>query len=82
MATWWNLVPGCFGGGNARFQTVETAFDRQGAFALLSELRRQGVPWEEVREYFDWYLHDTRVVPESIPQHLKNLEAVFRPWLT
>lgn len=48
---------------------------------MLAELRRQNVTLEEVKERVDWYLRDTRVVAAFIPQHIKNLESLFRPWL-
>ncbi len=77
---WWGELEAYFGE-NPRFQTVETAFSPEGAFALLAELRREGMSWEQFSFWADLYLREQRLVPEYMPQHIKHMEALFRPWL-
>lgn len=76
---WKDKISGCFGHDLAGF--ASHALDEQHAFALLAELRQEGVGWQEVADEVENYLISKTGNAQFSAEQMKKVETYFKPWL-
>ena len=73
------MLPALFEG--AKLGPIDPTFNESAAAALLSELKRQNVTWQELRDGLHFYLGESRADTYNLDRILMALRARFRPWL-